>query len=145
MPVSQAYILPYCKAHGTQFEVLVGFKQVISFDAVAQQMHKPDIKTWQRINFIQPLDDNGNIMPIDLKSKIGKRFQGILLPAGGKPAFFGGRIERNETPANAAIREFKEEIGLKNCQIDGSVLGSAFHTASWGGAYFALDVDNCLK
>jgi len=140
MPISQAYVLPYRRQPSGQFEVLVGFKQVVSFEAVAQHLHKPDLKVWQSINFASPLQGDGKVNCE--VGAIGKRFGGALLPAGGKPAFFGGRVERGERPETAVVREFLEEVGLQNeVKIGSKAIGKPFYTADWGGAYFALNVD----
>ncbi len=63
--------------------------------------------------------------------------------------FPGGKIEENETPLEAVIRETQEEIGIKSFNpvlfYQGSML---FDGTEWNGWYFSSEINNydfCLE
>ncbi|MDI9818194.1 MULTISPECIES: NUDIX hydrolase [unclassified Legionella] len=139
--ITNAYVLLFCTVNG-EIQILVGQKQVISYEALARL---PAIKyselPWDAIESKISskeivLQKNGNV------SGLGKRFSGALLPAGGKAAFFGGRVEKTESPKQAAIRELCEELDIpaNNFKIEESDLIEIYET-QWGGIYYSFNLD----
>lgn len=137
MPSS--YLIPYCTTEEGKTLFLVGQKQVISYEAVGKLI----INKWNMVKALiikreNPIDKNERI------PMIGKRFDGTLLPAGGKPAFLGGGFDakkQDNTLQDTAIREFKEEFGLMNLNITSKNLEQV-HNTEWGGTYYCLNLNN---
>jgi hypothetical protein len=91
-----AYLLPYFVNDQNQIKVLCAQKQVLSYEAIGSWRSSIVKKSedWHRL--ADKVATNGNILQADGRSegRIGRRLEGMLLPAGGKMAFFGGRIKR---------------------------------------------------
>ncbi len=79
-----------------QIKVLCAQKQVVSYEAIRHWKTRKTgkRKDWQNLG--QKIVQTGNVLQANSKSegRIGKRLEGMLLPAGGKMTFFGGRIKR---------------------------------------------------
>lgn len=133
--LKSAFIIPYILIDG-EILFLLGQKQVISFRALLNPKGK-NRENWKNVEDCievkkSPFQDIfGEVKGMD------KRFFGILLPGGGKPSFFGGRIERGKTPQQTAIREFKEELHC-DFPIKEQDLIEILRT-DWGGVYYAFN------
>lgn len=89
-----AYLLPYFVNDRNQTKVQCAQKQVLSYEAIGNWESRKS-GDWQTL--AGKIATDGNILLADGKSEgiSGTRLQGMLLPAGGKMAFFGGGFEKS--------------------------------------------------
>jgi hypothetical protein len=92
-----AYLLPYFVNDQNQTKVLCAQKQVLSYEAIGKleipallRSQKTGID-WQTKS-LQMVTSYRRM--VESEGSIGRRLEGMLLPAGGKMAFFGGRTKR---------------------------------------------------
>lgn len=152
-----AYIIPYRKGENG-IEILVGQKQVVHYKAISTLKAKLEKPITIDETFHITSDGKTSLVsegkPLKLLST---RLYGTLSPAGGKPTFFGGKIKKErwndgvykegESPKEAAIREFKEELHLQmdlkklQTQLKGHLKEIPDVGEVWSGVYYALDLD----
>ena len=140
---THSYIIPYYKTDNNTY-VLIGSKQVVSYDALQALNSDMD---WNALSeaITNALNEQKPEKIINKKGYVpvkgfNTRFSGLFLPAGGKPAIIGGRIQNNNAK-NSAIRELNEELHLNHLKIDSNDLSEIEYKAKWtSGTYYRLDV-----
>ena len=103
---------------------LVGTEAVLHNKALAEMSERlSDLQSTQRKEIAtalrdgEPIIDSKNGRILSRGAWLGGNAGGVLLI--GRPALFGGRVEKHETPLAAVAREVMEEMRVPLAMIDG--------------------------
>lgn len=144
-----AYILPYYVNDQQQIKVLCAQKQVISYMAIGHTKGHMlrNATDWQSLG--EKIAQTDNILLENGKSvgNIGIRFNGIILPRGGKTCFLGGIRQNDVSPRHNAIRQFHEEvdIGGQHIFVQTSSLKEIHSEQSGAYIYYAAELNQLRK
>ena len=144
--MKSAYIILYRREilKGGLVQVFLPLKQVISFKAL-YLLFRNEGKREKVLDLLRNPEKVAKALD-GIPREFGRRIDGTILPAGGKIATVGGRVEDQEEPKRGATRELLEELCLpQDPPLIQTILQNLsvvreVKVGNWIGIYYGLDI-----